>query len=116
MKDSPDKDGPDRLLRWAQIKFTGIMNDLGDHLFDSSRPPVRHLANGADDWKMFGFDSLAVEGATWRGEVLMLILSASDPAEARRGLRKYHAKWDVSSRKWFGCEVQIAFQEAISKP
>ncbi len=57
------------------------MNDLRDHLLDTSRPPAPHLVNGADEWKKL--DSLAVERATWRGEVLVLILSAHNPVAAR---------------------------------
>lgn len=109
-KDSPDEDEPDP-LRWATIVFTGVMNDLGDHLFDTSRPPNPRFANGADDWAKFGFNSLAVEAAEWHGERLTLILSASDPAAALRGLEKYRRKWDESLRKWYQCEVRVTLVE-----
>lgn len=106
-KDSPDEDEPDPLLKWARAAFTGPMNDLGDHLFDSSKPPVRHLANGASEWERFGFESLAVVAAAWRGKVLLLSLSAHNPGEAARGLYKYRKTWGTSLRKWFECEVHI---------
>lgn len=93
--------------RWAEIPFTGVMNDLGSHLLDSSRPPVPHLANGADDWNKYGLGSLAVCAAAWRGGVLVLTLSASDPEAARCGLKKYHRTFDASLRAWYGCEVKI---------
>jgi hypothetical protein len=114
-KDSPDEDEPDPLLRWARIKFTGVMKDMGNHLLDSSRPPVPHLANGFAEWERFGFDSLAVEAAAWRGEVLVLVLSASDPAAARRGLDKYRKKWEASLHKWYKCEVNVELQQAMWK-
>jgi hypothetical protein len=54
-KDSPDEDEPDGLLKSARAKFTGVMNDLGDYLLDTSRPPAPHLVNGSADWEEFGF-------------------------------------------------------------
>ena len=65
-KTSPAEYGPDADLIWARVKFTGVMKDMGNHLLDSSRPPVPHLVNGAAEWQKFGFNSLAVEAATWR--------------------------------------------------
>ena len=106
-KDSPDEDEPESLLLWARNPFTGVMNDMRDHLLDTKKPPAPHLTNGADDWKEFELGSLAVEAAAWCGEVLTLALSASDSAEAQRGLGKYHRKWDASLRKWYGCEVRV---------
>jgi hypothetical protein len=90
------------------------MNDLGDHLLDTSKPPVRHLANGADEWS--SFDGLAVYAAARRGGVLVLTLSACDPAAARDGLKKYRRTWERSLREWFGCEVEVDFQGAKSRP
>jgi hypothetical protein len=114
-KDSPDEDEPEPLLKLARAAFTGPMNDFGDHLFDSSRPPAQHLANGAGEWEEFGFDSLAVEAAAWCGEVLVLVLSAYDPAAAERGLYKYRKTWEPSLRKWFECEVQVELRQAQRK-
>ncbi len=111
-KDSPDEDEPDPPLRWARIKFTGLMKDMGSHLLETNIPRVPHLANGADDWREFGLDSLAVEAAEWRGEKLALVLSASDPAAARRGLVKYHRTWGASLGKWYQCEVEWDLCEA----
>jgi hypothetical protein len=110
-KDSPDEDEPDP-LQLATHAFIGVMNDLGDHLFDTSRPPAPHLANGAADWEAFGLNSLGVEAAAWRGEALELVLSASDPAAALRGLEKYRKNWEAALRKWYGCEVKIALVKA----
>jgi hypothetical protein len=104
-KSFPDEDEPARLLRWTEIKFTGVMKDMGDYLLDTSRPPGSHFTNGAADWQRFEFNSLAVERAERRGEVLVLVLSASDPAAAWRGLHKYHKRWEASIRKWYGPEV-----------
>jgi hypothetical protein len=114
-KDSPDEDEPDGLLKMARAIFNGAMNDLGDHLFDTSRPPAPHLANGAGEWEKFGFGSLAVEAAAWRGEVLELVLSASDPAAAQRGLDKYHRTWNRSLREWYKCVVHVRLQEKTDK-
>jgi hypothetical protein len=111
-KDSPDEDGPDADLRWARIKFTGVMNDMCDHMFDTSRPPNPRFEDGAAEWEKFGLNSLAVERVAWRGEVPVLVLSANDPAAARRGLEKYHRKWDASLRKRFDCEVWVELQQA----
>jgi hypothetical protein len=105
-KDSPDEDEPDPDLKWARVKFTGVMKDMGSHLLDTSRPPNPRFANGAADWNEFGFNSLAVEAATWRGETLELSLFACDPAAARRGLEKYHRAFDASFRARYGCEVK----------
>jgi hypothetical protein len=114
-KDSPDEDEPDELLKCARRIFTGVMNELEDDLFNASRPPARHLANGFADWQQFGFRSLAVEAAAWHGEVLMLVLSASDPAAARRGLERYRKQWKVALRKWYECEVDVNVQETSVK-
>lgn len=111
-KDTPDEDEPDGLMRWAANQFTGVMKDMGSHLLNTSRPPVPHLANGFADWQEFGFNSLAVEAAARRGDVLELVLSASDPAAARRGLEKYHRAFDASLRTRYGCEVKIALVKA----
>jgi len=115
-KSSPD-DEPDLLL-WAQIKFTGVVNDMRDHLLDTSKPLVPHLANGGADWEEFRFNRLAVESAARRGEGLELVFAASDPAAAQRGLSKYRKTWEASLRKWFNCEVHVelrAAQESRSK-
>lgn len=114
-KDSPDEDETEALLRWAQIKFTGVMKDMASHLLDTSRPPVPHLANGFADWQEFGLNSLAVERAAWRGGTLVLFLSASDLAAARRGLEKYDRTWNASLRKWFDCEVDVELRQAQRK-
>jgi DNA-binding transcriptional ArsR family regulator len=114
-KSSSDEDELDPLLRWAQIKFTGVMNDLGDHLLDTSRPPTPHLVNGAADWKEFGYNSLAVEATVRQGEVLVLRLSASDPAAARRGLERYRKTWEAALRKWYEGEVDVNVQETSVK-
>jgi hypothetical protein len=94
-------------LTWARAKFDGVMKDMKSHLFDGHRPPLPHLTNGFADWQEFGFKSLAVERTAWRGKVLTLVLSASDPAAARRGLEKYRRKWDASLLKWYEREVRV---------
>jgi hypothetical protein len=100
----------EKLLQCARTLFTGLIDDLRAHLLDTSKPPHPNLANGFADWQNFGFNSLAVEAATKRGNVLVLSLSAFDPAAAQRGLEKYRRKWEASIREWFGCKVQIIFQ------
>jgi hypothetical protein len=114
-KNYSNEDEPDELVRRARVKFTGVMKDMESHLLDTSRSPNSHLANGFADWQEFGFNSLAVEAATWRGKVLALTLSASDPAAARRGLVKYRRTWDASLRKWYECEVLVELQQAQRK-
>lgn len=111
-KDSPDEDEPDPPLKWAVAVFTGAMNDLGDYLFDTSKPPNPRFANGGADWAEFGFNSIAVEAATRQGNAWALVLSARDPAAARRGLEKYRRKWNESLGKWFGCEVYFELRDA----
>lgn len=108
-KDSPDEDEPDAALRAAQVIFTGVMKDMGNHLLDTNRPPNPRLKNGGQEWQDFAFGSLAVRAARWRGEVLELVLSASDPAAARRGLEKYHRTFNASVRAWYGCEVEMVW-------
>jgi hypothetical protein len=114
-KDFPDENGPDGLLRWAQIKFTGVMDDMRAHVLDTSRPPNPSFTNGAADWEEFGLNSWAVEAAEWRGKTLMLVLCASDPTAARRGLDKYREKWKASLCKWYGCDVDVELQPAQRK-
>lgn len=111
-KDPPDEDEPDPPLKMARTIFTGPMNDLRAYLFDTSRPPAPHLANGAADWRDFCFDSLAVERARWRGKTMELVLRASDPDAARRGLEKYQRRWNESLRKWYECEVEVFLVKA----
>jgi hypothetical protein len=110
-KDSPDEDGPDVLLKWASDRFNAVIDDMRAHLLDTSRPPNPRFANGASEWGKFGFGSLAVYAAARRGEALALVLSASDPAAAHEGLKKYHRTWEPSLRKWYGCEVLWEVQE-----
>jgi len=114
-KDSPDEEEPDPLLRWARIKITGVMKDMVSHLLDTSKPQKRRFANGFGEWEKFGLNSLAVEAVQWRGEVLELVLSASDPAAAGRGLYKYRKTWEPSLRKWFECEVEVELRQAKRK-
>ena len=85
-------------------------------LLDTNRPPNPRLANGYAEWEKFGFGSLAVEAATRRGKVLALTLSARDPTAARRGLERYHRRWEASCREWFDCEVTVDLQEAKGRP
>jgi len=94
-------------LQWARVEFSGVMNDLGDHLFNTSRPPALNLSNGAADWEEFCFRSLAVCGAAWHGRVLALTLFVSNPEAAQRGLEKYKRIWRRSLRKWFECDVIV---------
>jgi hypothetical protein len=91
----------------ASTLFTGVIDELRDHLLGTSRPPQSHLTNGADDWQNFCFNTLAVEDARRREEQLWLTLSASDPAAARRGLAKYQRRWSESLQAWFGCAVSV---------
>jgi hypothetical protein len=110
-KDSPDEDQPDGLLKWATAKFIAVINELEDYLFDTSRPPDSCLKNGAQEAKNFGFASLAVEAAQWRGKVLVLTLSANDTAAAQRGLHKYRKKWAEALRKWYQCGIAVEWTQ-----
>jgi len=89
--------------------------ERGDHLLDTNRPLIPSLTNGFADWQDFGFSSMAVEAAKWRGAVLTLNLSVDDPAATRRGFDKYRKKWEASLRKWYECEVLIELQQAQRK-
>ncbi len=111
-KDSPDEDEPDGLLKRSKAKFIAAINELEDYLFDTRRPSISRLKNGAQEAKDFGFASLAVETAQWSGETLVLTLSARDPAAASKGLKKYHRTCEPSLRKWYGCKVEWEIQEA----
>lgn len=107
-KDLSNEDGPILdLLRWARAKFTGVMEDMRDHLLGINRRPMPHLTNGFEDWKTFGLESLYVERATEDEKALALVLAASDPAAAQRGLEKYDPTWERLLRKWFKCEVRV---------
>jgi len=99
------------VLRWAQIKFTGVMKDFGKHLLDTSTPPAAHLANGFADWDRFEFRSLEVVAVNLHGERIELVLSGRDPSAALRGLEKYRRTWEKALRKWFECEVIVSFRE-----
>ena len=103
------------LLKWARDRFNGAIDDMRVHLLDTNRPQISGLANGYADWQEFGFNSLAVEAAEWRGKTLMLVLCASDPAAAQPGLYKYRKKWEAGLRKWFDCEVHVEVQQARRK-
>jgi hypothetical protein len=104
------------LLKLSRDRFNGVIDDLSDHLLSTSTPSHPNLANGFNDWQRFGFRNLAVEAAAWREDLLVLVLSADDPAAARRGLEKYHRKWKASLRTWFACEVTVEVQEASGRP
>lgn len=110
-KTHPDEDEPDRLLLNVRASFTGVMKDMGKHLLDTSRLPNPRFTNGAQDWENYTFGSLAVKAVEWRGAVLMLTLSASDPAAARVGLTKYRRTWEPSLCRWYGCEVSWNLQQ-----
>jgi hypothetical protein len=56
-----------------------------------------------------------VEAAAMRGNVLTLVLSASDEAAARGGLKKYHRVWDASIREWFGDDLEVKLELAAGK-
>ena len=109
-KNSANEDGSDALLKCARDLFNGVIDDMRAHLLDTNKPPNSNLANGYADWTKFGFNGLAVEVAARRGEVLVLVLSAIDPAEARRGLDKYRKTWEGSFLNRFGGKVQIELQ------
>jgi hypothetical protein len=114
-KSPSSEDERQELLKWVRDRFIGVIADMGAHLLETNRPSSPHLANGLAEWKKFGFNSLAVEAAEWRGKVLVMILSASDASEARRGLEKYSRVWNSSLRKWFGCKVSVQVEPAPSK-
>jgi hypothetical protein len=99
------EDAPKDILKSARSAFVGVMDDMGDHLLSTSRPPVSRLVNGSVDWQ--DLNSLAVVATSWRGEVLVLVLCAKEPAAAERLLKKYSRIWNASLRKWFGCEVEV---------
>jgi hypothetical protein len=104
------------MLKWARDRFNGVVDNLRSHLLDTNKPQVPHLSNGYADWEEFGFNSLAVEVAKWRGGTLELWLSVRDPASARDGLKKYRRTWERSLREWLDCEVEVNFQDAKSRP
>ena len=97
-KADPEKDDPSGLLPWARMKFTGVIDDMRNHLLDTSKPPHPRLRNGYQDWEEFGFAHMAIEAAEFRGAVLMLVITAPNPAAANRGLAKYHRAWAESVR------------------
>lgn len=105
-KSIPDEVVPDAELNRARAKLTGVVNDMKSHLLDPNRPHASHLTNGLIDWQAIGFNSMAVERVSRRGTILKLTLSVNDPVAARRGLDKYHNKWEASLREWYGGEVQ----------
>jgi len=110
-KDSPKENEPDRLLKSATAKFIAAINELEDYLFDTSRPPIPHLKNGALEAKDFGFASLAVESVRSSGETLTLTLSANNAEAVQSGFKKYRKRWDLCIKKWFECDVQFEIQQ-----
>lgn len=105
----PDDDEAPRCedLTWARAKFDGVMKDMQSHLLATSRPECSQLANGFTDLQRFRFDSLAVARVRQDGATPVVTLHSKDSTAARRGLNKYHKKWDESIRKWFGCDVHV---------
>lgn len=104
-KDLPDEDEPEPSVKWARAQFIGVMNDLGDALFDTSRPPAPHLTNGAEDWTRFGFNNLGIEAVARDGDQLVLTIRADDTEAAQRGIQKYRRRWEAACFKWFGASV-----------
>ena len=105
----------ENLLQSARDLFTGVMKDMGNHMLDTSKPQSSHYANGFADWDEFTFDSLAVAGATKDGNGVVLTLTASDPAAARRGLEKYKKKWEAILRYSFGDAVTVHVERTEGK-
>jgi hypothetical protein len=101
-KTTSDEDGSGVELQFARVVFTAVIDEMANHLLDTSRPPVPHLANGAADWNEFAFGSPVVVAASRREGELHLTLSAPDPEAVRSGLQKYRLTWEASLRKWFG--------------
>jgi hypothetical protein len=93
-------------LKVARDLFTGVMNDLKDHLFKASRARIPHLDDGHLDWQFFGFDSIRVVEVREYGGALRLALTASDTL-AEIGLEKYRKTWDSCLLRWFEREVHI---------
>jgi hypothetical protein len=112
-RSDPDKQEPDELLRWARMRFTGLVDDIRNHLLDKSKPPNLRFQNGYQDWEEFGFGHMAVKAAKFCGDILVLTISAPDPAAAQRGLVKYHRTWDLSTLKWFEGEVRTVLLEVL---
>jgi hypothetical protein len=115
-KTDPDEDEPDEPLKCARRAFIGVMDEMSAHLLDTGKPQSPPFANGYADWDKFGFNNFAIVAALRSGEALVLILSASDVAAARRGLEKYHRKWEASLRKWYECEVHVEWKQAKQNP
>lgn len=95
-------------LTWARLKFDGVMKEMKSYLF-AHRPPLPHLTNGTADWNAFSFENLTVVRVSPPDVPLLLTLSASDPAAARRGLEKYQRTWNRYLEKWFESQVDVDF-------
>ena len=114
-KNHANEDGPVlEPLRSARVLFTGVRNDMKDHLLNTSRPPMSRLTNAFEDWRS-GFESLGVERVTECRRILVIVLSACDPAAARRVLEKYRQKWNKSLQKWFNREVEVELVSRSAK-
>lgn len=102
-------------LHAVRDAWTGVVDGVRRHLL-SDRPERDHLASGAEEWRRWSFDSLAVADADRkRNGRLWLTLHARDPDAARRGLEKYRRTWEAQLRRWYGevAVLQVAeFQEA----
>lgn len=114
-KADSDKDDPDGLLRWARMRFTGVIDDMRNRLLDTSKPSIPRFRNGYQDWEEFRFGHMAIEAAEIRGVVLVLTISVPDPASAQRGLDKYRRTWDPSVRRWYDGEVRVVLVEESCK-
>lgn len=110
-KSLPDELGAVEDLRWARVKFDGFMHDLKNYVFALRRYPP-HLMKGFDDWRSFGFESLAVKRVSWNGAKLVLVLFARDPEAAQKGLEKYRKTSQSILRTWFECDVSVDLTQA----
>ena len=97
-------------LSHARALFNGVMNDLKHHLVNPTMPRRKHLRDGYDDWRRFGFESLGVVEVSDAAGKIRLELCANDPEMSRAGLEKYRKTWRASLHRWFEHEVEIELQ------
>lgn len=108
-KNHANEDGtPQDLLTCARMQFTGVINDMKDHLFQP-RPALPQLKAGFSEWQNYGLGKWAVEEAARDGETLVLVLSVPNTASAADCVDKYRRKWNEMLAKWFGCGIRIKF-------
>jgi hypothetical protein len=98
-------------LSLARLAWIDVMQDLHSSLLGSTPVELEKrpgLTNGADDWKSFRLDDVAVESVGERsGGTVELVLSSPEPKATELGLQKYRSRVARALNKWYGRDVRL---------